>query len=152
MTTQEQLAFIKSRCIAANKSILDLKFGCRIQNNWTDGKNPIFISTYIATMYKNGGKQYRMIDDDGDFFTHNVSEKTEIIGRPIRLADILYAIGKTDNELFYNHNYKGLCIRYNDYRTKNGVSKSETWDLLNDTIDNQSPELIAFVAKILAVT
>ncbi len=104
MTPQQQLAFIKSKCIEANTE-----------------------------------KQKSII---------SANETGHTVKYIFDLPDVLLAIEKTDNEIFFNYNHNGFCIRYNDYRTKNGANKSATWNLLLP-LDGQSKEVWAFLCKLL---
>lgn len=71
---------IKEKCIEANKSILDLKFGCEVEV-----KNKRYLCT--------GGTFKDAFDVEfiqvvrGDKMIHFSREYFEIIGRPIRLDD-----------------------------------------------------------------
>lgn len=94
--TQQQLAFIKSKCIAANKSILDLVFGCELKRN-----------DQYGTVYKCVNEHGFACNDEKVWLNSvpfGVMEVEririgkdldfEIIGRPIQLPDVLLAIGK----------------------------------------------------------
>src|ERR1035441_5558865 len=89
------LKAIRKTCIAANREIVELKFGCRVKDD--DGE------IWTATSYP---------DPAGAIFAENIakelstilsrSEYTHVIGRPIRLADVLLAIGKTYQDIGVN--------------------------------------------------
>lgn len=141
-TTQEQLAFIKSRCIAANESILDLKFGCEVRRSSPKNRTKGWVITrgFLGIVYWIGNRTAVL----------TIPSAFEIIGSPIRLADILYAIGKSNNRGFAIDRTGGfLSYKYED--SWQVTEYKEVYNLLNDTIDTQSPELIAFVANILAI-
>src|SRR4051812_7937637 len=87
----EHLEKIRAACIAANPSIMELKFGCEVlfKNNFGNYEG-IFAGKYNGKLLfyyqfgiKDGqlGKHYA--ESDKDF---------EILGRPIRLADVLYTL------------------------------------------------------------
>lgn len=145
MTTPEQIKYITERCIAANPSILDLVFGCEI------------ICKYdYAKIYS----ENIMLDDVGDKYV-NVSptlqgndmiyiddNNFEIIGREIRLADVLLAINNRGEQIIGWH----MSTTGHFYKTlMNGshIAQSESWNLLSDSLSSQSPETIAFLYELL---
>lgn len=94
MTKQEKLKELEQEIIKANPSILDLKFGCIIRKNKDhcitseeSEERPIFISIseYGSQFFWAKFDKYEapqaINTDEFDI---------EIIGRPIRLSDVLY--------------------------------------------------------------
>lgn len=127
MTTLEQL---KAKIVEANPEIMELKNGCRI------GDGIIWEGSWY-------GKSYGEMTDNLDF------PENEILGRPIRLADVLYAIGKM--KLYYvvfvdQEGGFGTAIAGQNPKL---FSVMRGWNLLKDSLGEQSPECIELLAKIL---
>jgi len=119
MTHLEEL---KAVIVNANPSIMNLEFGCEVK-----GSGSIPVLQYVgksngqyALAYQNDGKDEMLIVE---------RLGTEILGRPIRLADVLLAMDDLMHE---------LCL---DVVTK--------WNLEKDDLTHQSPETINFLHKIL---
>lgn len=92
MTIEQKREVIRKACIAANPEIVELKFGCAIL--W--GKTPlcglILNKTYAGNY---------LIRIEGTRTTTTVKERqiTKIIGRPIRLADVVLAAKEKRKQL-----------------------------------------------------
>ena len=70
----------------------------------------------------------------------------EIIGRDIRLADILLAMGETDYIFAVNKKSELWAMTYDG----NGYGKSQSfWNLLKDNLADQSEECINFIHGVL---
>lgn len=147
MITQEKKQSVKEAIIRAVPSVMDLKFGCRF---FFKGNN----NGVIALTDKRWKRfqffyQLRELEPIHDSLRYDdIVKDIEIIGRPITIADVLIAIEKSDNEIFLNYANGGIAIRYNDYRTKNGINKSAVWDLSQD-FDHQSEETYDFLWSLL---
>ncbi|HEY1757932.1 MAG TPA: hypothetical protein VGG72_21360 [Bryobacteraceae bacterium] len=137
------LDLIRQKCIEANPDIVELKEGCIVH-----------VNELSHTVFgKDGGKFMaylnRPFPDDllvNDFYDCEFSEGTDeirIIGRPIRLADVLLAaIGKglavntigvfmSDEEGIMPHTFRAA------------------WNLRKDDLNEQSEETINFLAELL---
>lgn len=122
MTIKDKIECIRKACIASNHSIVDLKFGCKI----------IFeVEPYMPNMLHRivGTDVYVVIDENPDA---KILGEFKIIGRDIRLADVLLAIVKisiTDKSL--------VSFIYTE------------WSLVKDSLEDQSPETIEFIFNLL---
>lgn len=161
MTTQEKTEFIKSKCIEANPSILDLVFGCKVKaQRWakSPSKNLIWKEGILIERTHSKEKTnptaypYIKFSDGADFAYHDI----KIIGREIRLVDVLLAIGKkTKNTwavesrlgafLEWGTNSDGVYALYEPA----GVDRP-VWNLLKDSLQDQSPETIEFIFNLLS--
>ncbi len=158
MTNYEK---IRKACIETDESILELKFGCRV-----DPKNKalgvgIFIEEEIEKdcvhwkiFYPNmeesiakiyGRKRY-------DIHWHNSKPDLndfEILGREIRLSDVLLAIlhhHKFKSSLDYFPQMEALI--HPTYRMGE-LFLDTVWDLLKDNLSEQSEECLSFIASLL---
>lgn len=135
-----KLQKIRQACIDANPSILDLSFGCEIRDI-TDG------STY-KLIYNVGNHYLKLTSWSGDDLnTFNTDEswngKTEIIGRPIRLSDILIAFRDV---WIMPTTKKDQGFRYLGLGLGNpGIS----WNLLKDDLSLQSEDTIDFIYNLI---
>lgn len=82
-----------------------------------------------------------------------VEERYVVVGRAIRLSDVLVALGncREVHGLTFDVYADKMVIFWS---TKNGdgaTLKRERWNLRADSLDEQSPETIAFLHKILCV-
>lgn len=129
---------IKDACIKANPEIMELKFGCDIHNHHT-GNKLIYISQTRAGSHK-------VLMPFGDTFTFpkKVTENGDwiILGRPIRLADVLLALKEGPSISFsadYSEFFEG------DINIRSGIF----WNLKDDNLEHQSEETINFIADLL---
>lgn len=154
----QNLELIRQKCIEANREIMELKFGCEIDG--TIGMDEYFNQPYIVygnTWICKKHKTYRvecMAEEDGCSGENGVevrcgteedgwneirleeSKVGTIIGRPIRLSDVLLAIEKA----FENR----LGVSQRKFETL------EKWNLRNDDLNDQSGETINFLAELFA--
>jgi hypothetical protein len=97
MTKHKKLQFIREKCIESNPEIVELKFGCLVDTKiWGLG----IIRSFTDELEISGKLQPSSwvcsppLDEDGqtngDFFIDRETIK-KIIGRPIRLSDVLVA-------------------------------------------------------------
>lgn len=128
MEKEQEINIIRQKCIEANPEIVELKFGCEIKSKrWS--KNAIFLR-----MVRGG--RYAYIRPDHMELKEAWSEDIEIIGRPIRLADIILAWRKSvEPSMWWNPDVL-VCI----------ISE---WDSSKDDLTLQSPETIAFLTNLL---
>lgn len=149
---EDNIKKIREACIAANPSIKDLVFGC---NYVQDGKTYFVISAKTMSRgLRNQIDQLQtsyfssIISTDGDCMFDGAVEHSdiEIIGRPIRLADVLLAIQKKKhNDETYLVNMYGIFMD-----THFNFSMKNQWNLLKDNLEEQSPETISFVIELLS--
>lgn len=114
---------LKKKIQEANPEIMEVKFGCEIRTPFT---------TYVI------GKH-----------TPDKENVIEILGRPIRLADVLLAL---ENEYqaqdkSYAVDGEGTFIFVNKDVEMTWVNGS--WNLKSDSLDKQSPETINFLMELL---
>jgi len=89
-----------------------------------------------AYVVRHDARDFLFIDDD--------EEDIEILGRDIRLADVLRAIGNTGALKINN---LGGFSWFTDNEWKNIATPR--WDLSKDRIDDQSPECIDFIHSLI---
>lgn len=134
MTPYDQL---KKKIQEAVPSIMALEFGCWVE--FRNGTKDIFIEKAFTNHFI-GGEQI------GFYFVHNAPRTQQdmkfikILGRPIRLADVLVAIPhwvSVDND--------------GSFRKGNQLSSSflGQWNLLDDNLDHQSEETKQFLISLL---
>lgn len=136
MTKQEQINFIKQKSVEANPDIKKLEFGCSINR-------PYNMYRYGGIIIgEDNGSYYVMYDSiSQEIITMHDIQDDEILGRDIRLADILYAInthGISNNEFWH------------DNTTEFYISKMALkWNLLKDNLNDQSDECVEFIYNLL---
>ena len=128
-----KLQLIREKCIEANPEIVELKFGCEV----TIGTKQIFFVVGImpsgapVTVKKEGAYD----STKQGVNVEKINGKIKIIGRPLRLADVLLIMEHTtvrDDGAFFTNNERHP-IHWN----------------LKETFENQSEELYDFIYKIL---
>lgn len=111
---------VKKACIEANPDILKLEFGCRVKINVCGKDMDVMIDE--SDVVPNGEDGIKFSDSD-------CYDCTEILGREIRLADVLLALKRGHSDVWGKY-----------------------WNLKYDSLswhrDNQ-PETVEFLAKLL---
>lgn len=141
MDKQTKLEDIRRVCIEANPSIKDLVFGCEIKFD-NDDEIGIFIMKFLNTYYI--AFQNHAVPQT---LHANEMPKFEIIGREIRLADVLSAIHKIKQFQAICVSEAGMFISLHEkniYDVEGGQ-----WNLLNDSLSSQSDETISFLWDLL---
>lgn len=137
MNKEQKIQFIREKCIEANPSIKDLVFGCDVIVKGIANDNP--------------GCEYDIVVDDrikegriglGYFGEVPISE-LEIIGREIRLADVLLAMPTNSIFVCAKDGYIG-----HDEEMIKGHFKVQ-WNLLNDSLTDQEEPTIDFIYELL---
>lgn len=132
MTTQEKINLIREKCIAANPAIMELGFGCEVRQ----GKKVDQIWRMTpGTSFPRG---YSLVHFTGAFFPDRkdaVSKSFEILGRPIRLADVLLVL---KDKVGASQNVTKLVYGIGIY-----------WRMKKDDLRDQSPECIDFLYSLL---
>lgn len=137
MTHPSKIDFIRQACIKANPSILNLEFGCEIEiEKFGVGKYLGTTNDFPTGWFSLNQEIYPLI-----------GHKYKILGRPIRLADVLVAIGKdaeksTDFDLYSDR----LNIGHYD---EVGYYTHCRWNLLSDDLTKQSQECVEFIYNLL---
>ena len=159
---------LKQKIIEVVPEIIELKFGCKIlekrENNFGDviWTNHIILGEYYNFNH-NGIYEYSVIPNlcfnveheewrlPADEIQERIDDgELKILGRPIRLADVLLAIGKECmdikkyGDVGLSWGVKGELLIINE--TTN--SRYE-WNLKDDNLDNQSKETIKFLEDLL---
>lgn len=166
MTTQEQIEFIKQKAIEANPDIKKLEFGCKVSCRFDEIGFP-----------NEGSLEYHPAIQEIGYVTHDdfleichhfqdlpISDIRdgylgedyegmfcEIIGRDIRLADVLRAIDVADSKKEKRNNY---CVTTNGGICTMGYvgrfyQLHAQWNLLKDRLEDQSNETIEFIYNLL---
>jgi hypothetical protein len=138
----------------ANPEIMELKFGCEIAILFDDSdfygkvkpewvKRPIYsVSAKKAVVYivdppfPNNAIDVQDSLDKGEF---------KILGRPIRLADVLVA---AENKIIGDYIIDSGHLTF--MKAESDEPEEEwTWNLLDDNLDNQSDECKKFLTELL---
>lgn len=138
------LETIRVACIKADPSILDLEFGCEVKlkrnlHTRFKGERGMIAGTPegYAIAFENG---HLMMTEDGE-------DDIEVLGRPIRLADVLLAIGSTEYGIdATGHFLKDFCEK-SAWDDKGEIPFK--WNLKQDDLEKQSKECLAFIASLL---
>lgn len=134
MNKEQKIEYIWAKCIEANPSIKDLKMGCKLDEN---GRILNILYSDISLV--------KVIDEEGKiegFSRSDWAHTMQIIGREIRLADVLLAlskVGAVTNGGKYLINIVSDGNSHIDYR----------WNLLKDSLTEQSEETIEFIYSLL---
>lgn len=88
MEHQDKIALIRQKAIKANPEIVELKFGCKVLLNIRKWESQL-ITNEIGWR---GNDKTQFQGQDIEFWNDDIRE---IIGRPVRLADVLLAIEET---------------------------------------------------------
>jgi len=116
----------------ANSEIMEFKFGCEVLQekeliDWAK------MTTLLAYNEKNGIAYYRELD--GSVFFKRGTKNIKILGRPIRLADVLLAIGKNSKCVFLHQDNSQATFLKVDNQIQTPVA---IWNLKDDNLDHQS--------------
>lgn len=126
MTPYEQL---KATIQKAVPSIMALEFGC-------DTDYGLFVGEDKENSEYHFVKQDKVGSEDNVFYLEDVAG-VKILGRPIRLADVLVVI----NKMAAKDKIKSI------FQTRNDICA--TWNLLDDNLDHQSEETKQFLISLL---
>jgi len=147
MTIQDKQNKIREACIAANPSILDLVFGCKVV--WIGNEKEFyFISNGMAGLYTIWNEESSAI--------HKNPQDISIIGREIRLADILLALNKAkassaiqDFGCFMLHRFDEDEESIDWHEISPKTLNRVRWNLLNDSLSAQSEDTIEFIYQLI---
>jgi hypothetical protein len=128
----------------ANPEIMELKFGCEVIHGMAKWKVVATIPGKTSVLITNG--------DEQDWFQQD-TEKRYILGRPIRLTDVLLAIDRRKlwNETMKKElNYLEFDIEVEKFWIGHKIThKSCLWNLKDDNLDHQSEETKQFLVGLL---
>ena len=141
MSKQEKISYIRERCIEANPDIKKLEFGCEVKYRNQEEtyrfimENPLVCVQCVCTT----GVHIEGLSDKSpqSFCKHRFEEWFEIIGRPIRLADVLN-LPDSFTDKYSNKENKELLWKL-----------CTNWNLLQDDLTLQSQETIDFLYSLL---
>ncbi len=134
---ENKIETIRRACIAANPSILDLVFGCKVKRALSEGGG--FECSVIGLDGNTALVSYAPYQENYEGRHYDKIEHLEIIGRPIRLADVLLAIKSP----FYINAYGQMESMGKD---NGGIS----WDLKHDDLNLQTQKTINFLYDLLS--
>jgi hypothetical protein len=143
MTRDQQLEAVRAACIRANPEITELKFGCEVLRRSETTYhviNPLGWGANDRKCWLNSVPfgdmpielEKDLVQNGGEF---------EIVGRAIRLADVLLAIGKDGRVEYAMAAHDGLQIRVG--------YDAVYWNLRKDDLAEQSDECVAHLAHLL---
>ena len=130
------------KCIEANPEIVELKFGCEIFRTGAT-KREFFVGQFADQM------SIVRIDKMGAWLPTIMSkppnsQQYTVVGRPIRLADVLLAMGETDWHVGTNGRFFAWSRNLGEM-----IGQPVSWNLRKDDLNEQSEETINFLASLL---
>lgn len=167
-----ELTEVRAAIVKAVPEILRLTTGCVLDLN--GGESYGYMTIHQETNVCKKHKKYREecgAEEDGctaedavfgtsgsdeGWWEHTVKmadiKPHQIVGRPIRLADVLRAIQEKDSD--YSVSAWGGFEKWTSVPDKNDTfvlanHPAHRWNLTADSLDDQSPETIAFLYSIL---
>jgi len=154
------LEIIRQACIKANPEINELKFGCELidknnQKAHIHGTDLVFASNgdfeFYFISYDETVDKIMLWDGENGIYEKEHYQKDyevdfEVLGRPIRLSDVLLAIYKKDNA-----NKTNVYLESDGQFVINGNFATKYWDLKNDNLELQSENTIKFLANLLVM-
>lgn len=132
---QSNLEKIREKCIEANPSIMELKFGCETDYGVITGIDGVRLKLDCTERYVSKGQVERGV--------------AKIIGRPIRLADVLLAVDEIESgySIGTDGRFQYLDVDGNlEWCTK---PYAVSWNLKDNNLENQSEETLQFIADLL---
>lgn len=137
---EKKIEEIRKACISRNPSILDLEFGCEV----TIKKAGLCIVTNKPILNEASFFARMKLGAEGNTpFATYTDDITSIIGRPIRLSDVLLALKYNIFHIQKYPNYARLS-----YTTKTHVGGFD-WNLAQDDLTKQSPETLNFIFEVI---
>jgi len=145
MNKQEKIEAIRQKCIEANPEIVELKFGCIFEHTWCGEKTINIISSKPEPSMNQILLRVPTIDGNTWDFEIPFQKEYKILGRPIRLADVLLAIGKKQE---IKPRLELWSVQLEMMFTRNERNNA-MWNLLKDSLSDQSSECIDFLYELL---
>lgn len=133
MTQYEQLKTIIQKAVP---SIMALEFGC-------DTDYGLFVGEDKENSEYHFVKQDKVGSEDNVFYLEDVAG-VKILGRPIRLADVLVAISKTKEYILVS-----VAGKFHKRTGPKEYLELGDWKLLDDNLDHQSEETKQFLISLL---
>jgi hypothetical protein len=156
LTPSAQLDAVRAAVIKANPDILKPHRGARIRRN-RDGKEGFIVTDFFTVDFCTCC--YLMYDNEAGY-THmaqyaeftlpeghqHYDMKLDVLGRPIRLADVLLAWEKNGISKSVDQSGKMVDVKFDGEHQRTELA---WWNLRQDSLDQQSPETILFLASLL---
>lgn len=141
MTIQEKIEVIRAVCVEVNPEILEIKFGCRLQ----DSKGEI--STVLNAL----SDSTLIIESDGFVWRNRRSDLGKVIGRPIRLADIMQLFNKRIRNMFWDESGCFVSVKRKEFKYDYIIKdhKNIRWNLTKDDLTEQDQETIEFIYSLM---
>jgi len=133
--TPQKLEELKNKIQEANPEIMELKFGCEVE-----GFNSIRGIIVRINLYVNESNTYSIFWEDDTLTMQSSIGITKILGRPIRLADVLLAILGPFDKPRLSAGWQGLEAFMTPYIH---------WNLRDDNLNNQSPQTQEFIFNLI---
>lgn len=144
----EKLQRLKSKIVEAVPEIMELKDGCRVQYEFIHG-GVAFEGTFLGNMFRTNKDDQWGLRVANCIMPipnrHHFQKTAKILGRPIKIEDVLRALQETEWWNGFNvclDNEAGVSQIY----TENGTSHSWTLGL---PLDSQPEETISFLFQLL---
>lgn len=140
MPREQAIERIRKAVIKAVPEVMELKFGVRVKYKTQEW---FFLKKGSGYM---SNRDYLILYDEKGNTSNPHPKYVKILGRPIRLADVLLAMrGKVSNKAFSLHSGG-----YRDYLWFEDKEISlNFWNLLRDSLTEQSDETILFLVDLL---
>lgn len=132
----DKIEAIRQACIKANPQIVELKFGCDFEWKGQGGDKGKFLGTTREGRFILFFSKQSESHDEELFKKH-----CEIIGRPIRLADVLY--------VNRSKKFPGAANNMTLLERPIATDIVANWNLLKDDLTLQSEETIDFIHNLL---
>ncbi len=152
---------IRKKCIEVNPEIVELKFGCLIKNPNKLLGTGILVEADENEKFISWQIHYPDMNDDifcsfksknrGTSWHKPITPNYEILGRPIRLADVLLAITMHDPIRYIAISAPGSWLEIKNGKYQNCMEDGmQAWDLLKDSLTDQSDDCINFIHSLIS--
>lgn len=144
----KQLQLIREKCIAANPEVVKVDVGCEVIVG--DLRHTIYEVSREGVYAAYLNRPFPSDLEANDFYDCEFSGETkdlQIIGRPIRLADVLLAAeaktdyGDRDLKVYLHYSFHEVVIQWGRIDIR--------WVLRSDDLEKQSEETINFLYELL---
>lgn len=135
------LTIVREAVIKAVPSIMELTAGCEILNK---NINRVFVVDYINMYGECLNGHYKNGNDGIWIWKKYLGDSFEILGRKIGIADVLKTLEYAEIAI------TGDCGWFMTKNLDGGWSyRNEKWNLLSDSLEDQSSECLQFLAGLL---
>ena len=150
LTLPQKLEAIRKACIAANESILDLKFGCKVTDAYGEPWTLLY-KRWIPIGHEEEELRFFFLNEK----TYEIHEerkkilKSSIIGRDILVSDILEEM----KDYVVDSDGQFLALHIMTETGLNAYACTRVfWNLLRPSLDDQEEATISFIYEILCST